>query len=393
MRHILLLLALFLSFALRANTQLSEEAKISLLTAAPGPAIYQLFGHSAIRVNDPVNGIDDVYNWGTFDFETPNFTWKFMKGRLDYCLSVDPFFLFYPSYVKQQRSVYEHELLLSPAQKQDMFDYMNWNALEENRYYRYDFFFDNCATRIRDIIDSIVAEPIHWPESELPADQSFRQLIDPYLAHTPFLDLGIDLLLGSPSDATSEVSGTMFLPDHLMLAFEGARIGEMETSIPLTAKPIVIYQSPENDFPSPGIKPWMISLTVFMAALLVSMVEWRRGIHLPFFDGILFGFTGLLGLFMCFMWFGTDHTVLPWNLNLIWAWPFSFFFLPWIWRKNIPTWTNIYFNLYTIATAVCLISIPILPQEIHKGIIFFLFALLIRSFSRSSFEKYLIKES
>jgi hypothetical protein len=379
---LLFIWSLTLTAPLKA-TQLSSEAKISLITASPGYEMYQLFGHSALRVYDPINQIDDVYNWGTFDFDTPNFTWKFMRGRLMYALSVDPFFLFYPSYIQQERSLYETVLLLSEEEKQALYDYMEWNALQENRYYRYDFFFDNCATRIRDMVDSVVTGQIMWDQTGLPQEPSFRQLIDGYIGFNPYLDLGIDLLLGSPSDATAGPWGSMFLPDYLMQGFEEARIESNGETRSLSETTIVLYQANPPPAPQFAVGPWVISFFIFLVAAVLLLFEWRSGRKFPLFDGLLFGFIGLLGLFMCFMWFGTDHTVLPWNFNLLWCWPFHLFLLPWILKHRKPKWIKVYFKIYLLFQIICLIGFVAFPQELHTAILPLIMALALRSLSLS----------
>ena len=132
------------------NQNLSDRSVVSLLTCSPGTELYSIFGHCAIRIHDPVNEIDKIYNYGTFDFDSPNFYMEFIKGKLFYFLSVSNFTFFKTTYIRMNRSIYEQVVDLSMDQRQSLYQYLENNHLPENRYYLYDFFFDNCATRIRD---------------------------------------------------------------------------------------------------------------------------------------------------------------------------------------------------------------------------------------------------
>jgi len=154
----LALLAIFtlLLFSKAYSIQLSPESKISLLTCSLGDEIYSYFGHSAIRINDPQNGIDSVFNYGAFSFDTPNFIWRFTKGETDYMIAGERMSSFMESYRQEQRSVYEQVLNISQPEKQSLFDALVENAKMENRVYRYRHFSDNCSTRVRDQFEKCV---------------------------------------------------------------------------------------------------------------------------------------------------------------------------------------------------------------------------------------------
>jgi len=160
------------------QTRLSPEAQMSLLTASPGKALYSAFGHSALWVYDPVMGIDEVYNWGTFDFNAPNFYMNFLRGRLWYMLTVVPLQAFLWEYEYQGRSMHEQVLNLNAAEKEKIYEYLQYNRRPENVHYLYDFFYDNCATRIRDLVDTYLT--IDWGPDPHPHEQrSFRQMVRP----------------------------------------------------------------------------------------------------------------------------------------------------------------------------------------------------------------------
>ena len=169
---------------------LSERASISLLTGSPGTELYSTFGHSAIRVHDPSTGMDIVFNYGTFDFNTPNFYLKFAQGKLNYKLSIETFEQFRAGFIYENRSVVEQKFNLTQTQKNLLFALLEQNYLPENRFYKYDFFFDNCATRIRDLMITAFGEDFQYqyPEEWKNSGLTFRNLIDMYLTNHHWSD-------------------------------------------------------------------------------------------------------------------------------------------------------------------------------------------------------------
>ena len=158
-----LFILIFFCGSISAQTRpLSSEAKISLLTCSPGGAIYELFGHTAVRVKDPSQGLDLVFNYGIFDFDTPNFVVKFVRGKLLYKLGVDQFRRFEYQYQVQNRLVIEQLFNFNPTEKQTVFDYLLNNAKPENAYYQYDFFYDNCSSRIFDVLKDTLEQNLTY---------------------------------------------------------------------------------------------------------------------------------------------------------------------------------------------------------------------------------------
>ncbi len=378
LRSLLLLILIFSVVSAEAKT-LSSEAKLSLLTAEPGPEMYQLFGHSAIHLEDPENNLDLVFNWGTFDFETPNFTLRFMRGQLDYCLSVDPYIFFPASYERQGRPVYKTELLMTQEEKQRMFDLMMENAQEENRFYRYDFFLDNCATRIQVLLDSVYKDKIIWNPNALPTGTPYRNLIDPYIQIRPYIDLGIDICLGLPTDRKATAKGTMFLPDHLMRGIQTATILRNGREESLSGVTTQIVFTPRAKAPEVFFKPWMLASLIFLVCLIVSIIEKKLGTYWGTFDLLFFLFISLLGVLMFTLWFGTEHKATPFNFNLLWAWPTTLFVLPWIRMRYKPLWLKKYFGSYALIIGLLLLSWIFLPQELHPAIIPLVMAIGLRA--------------
>lgn len=302
---------------------LSPDAQISLLTCTPGNEVYSIFGHSALRVQDSIQGLDQVYNYGTFDFNTPNFYLKFLRGQLDYKLDQDPFRAFIRSYTYQQRGVVEKQLNLSPSQKQSLFDFLENNSLPENAYYRYDFFFDNCATRIRDAVEKAAGGTLSFRHNHLEKeDYTFRQLLGLYINKQPWLDFGMNLLLGKYTDRLATPREYMFLPDFLDRAFMEAFLQDTPeaTLQPLVKQNITLLPNEVT----PVVTPFY-STPLFVFGILALVIA-ALSLALPaaalrWFDVAWFGLLGLVGVLLVFMWFGTDHQPTSWNYNLLWANP------------------------------------------------------------------------
>lgn len=304
---------------------LSPDARVSLVTVSPGTALYSAYGHTALRVVDPQLGLDYVFNYGTFDFQTEGFYWKFARGRLDYMLSVHGFDVLVAHAADERRGVTEQVLALSPEQATRLFALLMDNYRVENRFYRYDFFYDNCATRVRDMISRACGKSLVWGERPV-ASQSFRQLIHPY--HTPLVDLGIDLALGRPADRQASQADRAFLPDELQANVAAARLGDRalvrQTQVVLPSLP-----------PAPRAldTPLLVAALLALALLGHVALSWRsrraapRPYRLPAVVRLVLGLVALLGVLVAFLAFFTDHAATAQNLNLLWAWPTHLLYL------------------------------------------------------------------
>ena len=309
-----------------AQMPLSETATASVLTCGPGNDFYTTFGHSALRITDTVQGIDIVYNYGTFDFDTPHFYWKFMRGKLQYMLGRSSFENFMVEYVSEGREVREQRLNFSQQEVNNLYLLLEQNYLPEYRYYRYDFFTDNCATRIRDMVRLALGHRDIYLSREAEA-MSYRRMVTRNLKGTlDWWQLGIDLLFGLPTDHVCDANERMFLPEEMeselaeawtkpeslqdgMISFdalESTLVDKEQILLPERREPL-----------SRSIPPVAVFALLFAA---VAVLTWR-GHRLRWLDRTLFILAGLVGLFLLFMWFGTDHYCTQWNLNILWASP------------------------------------------------------------------------
>ena len=354
----------------------SSHLRISLLTCTPGEDLYSTFGHSALRVTDSANNDDIVYNYGTFDFSEPGFYLKFIRGKLMYYLSTEDFDSFRDFYKTENRGMTEQVLQLTTSEKNKIKYLLQQNLMAENRYYKYDFLFDNCTTRLRDIIEKTADTTVFYG-NVLSRKTKFRQLIYEYLNYNDkqWSKLGIDLFLGSKTDAIMITRQVMFLPDYLMKTFDNTRIGHT----PLVAFSKNLYpislQSKRNNF---ATHPAFIFSILFLLIVVLSFSK-NNSIQkfIYGFDGFIFFITGLLGVIMLFMWFGTDHTMCKSNYNLLWAWPTHVIFAFYINSRKRNA--AIYFKLTAMINSVLLLTWFLLPQHMNTSLIPFVMLLIFRS--------------
>ncbi len=318
-RTVLLLLAFFSACTSYAQTDTSR-LRISLITCGPGDEeVWEVFGHTAIRVIDSGQHTDLVYNYGTFEFG-PNFEIQFMRGKLLYCLAVEEFSGFLPEYVLAKRSVEEQVLLLNGTQKQQFYAFLNWNAEPAHKYYKYDFFFDNCATRIRDAFPKTFGNGFVFGRT-LPKDSklSFRDIINKYFYRDHWTRLGVNILLGSKIDRVMTNEDIMFLPDYLRDGVGGATVNGQNVA----TRPVLMLAGGP---PQPAGVNGPLVLTSLVALLTIIGLSVRRFRILGRVMSFLLLFvTGLLGLLILVMWFGTDHQGCADNYNLLWCLPTNIF--------------------------------------------------------------------
>jgi hypothetical protein len=385
----LLFIALLFTIASTTNGQyLSESSTISLLTGSPGAELYSTFGHSGIRIKDPAQNIDIVFNYGTFNFNTPNFYLKFAQGKLLYKLSIERFEQFKYGFEYENRYVVEQVLNLTTTQKQRLYTLLMDNYKPENRYYKYDFFFDNCATRIRDIMPKAFGEDFeyHYTEEWLFEEMSFRNLIDLYLTNHHWSDFGIDLALGLPTDKIASPSDYMFLPDYLQEGFASATIVKQGKEVPLVLSTKEIISKVPTAPDTFLIKPMIVCWFIFIITLTVSFYGFKKNKRLSCFDAIYFSIIGLVGWMVFLLDFATDHIATKQNLNMLWAVPLHLpLFLVW---KKLSWKLRQYYIWICLVIDVFIIGLwMIFPQNYHNAFIPLILAMITRYFMLLKFDK------
>ena len=355
--------------SLYAAPTLSPIAEISLLTCDPGQELYSTFGHSAIRVNDPQNRIDRVYNYGTFDFNTPNFYLKFCQGKLNYKLDVDNYREFDYAYKYFKRSFYEDIFDLTQTQKQAVFDYLEENYKPENRYYLYDFFFDNCASRIKDVFVDVLQDSFRLSQDYTNPELTFRNLIDIYLEGKYWEDFGIDLALGSVIDRSATPEEQMFLPDYLAEGLTASEILRNGEWVPFVKEEKTLYKAEEQDNKhSILLHPALIFWLLFLIVGYVSWKELQSGKRRKGLDITLYIIFGLAGVIISLLWFATDHTATGGNFHLLWALPTHLVVGFMLMRKK-PEWLKYYALVSAILCGITLLGWDWLIQDFNAGIL------------------------
>ncbi len=372
MRRLLLsLLLVLMVLPTTARPPLSDSARVALVTILPGRSLYAAFGHSALRVYDPVQGIDWLFNYGTFDFSDPWFIPKFIYGQLDYFLSVSDYARAVQFYRDvERRPIVEQWLNLSPAQRDTLMGFLMWNARPENRTYRYDFLYDNCSTRIRDVLERTLGPALRFTHAT-PAT-TFRHMLDPYVADRPLLQLGFYLAMGQRVDRLPTAREIMFLPLDLKSAFDQAQLLRDTAWLPLVAQTDTVFW-PEGHRPLPEPTwPWLtvLSWLLFAAGAGATGIAWQRGqLSSSRLDALLFGTVGLIGLLLLLLWIATIHTVTAWNWNLLWAWPPHLLVAIRLWHRRCPDrLERIYLFVTGLLTFLLALGWFFWPQALHPAL-------------------------
>lgn len=351
--HFIFFLALCL-ISIRLSAQLSPAAQISVITCGPGTDLYASFGHSAFRVQDPELGLDLVYNYGTFDFDAPNFYLNFAHGRPIFSLSRQQFVNFLYIYQLENRWVKEQILDLGIQEKNDLFQFLENNYLPENRDYKYDYIWENCSTKIPEVLRNVLGNSLVFHEDRSPNPYSFRQLMQQNLSWNSWGSLGIDIALGSVIDRVASTQETMFLPDYVLEQMNNSSYSEH----PLVSRQRTILDLNNSNgallFTSSPLF-WILFLFIF--SLTITYIDFRNQTRSRWLDFMLLFITGAAGLLITYLWFFSDHSAAANNFNILWALPTNFIIAFIMTRRGpLAKWVPRYFK---VALWV-LVLIPIL---------------------------------
>lgn len=303
---------------------LTETAYAGLITCEPSNELYTSFSHTALHICDTAQGIDVIYNYGTFDFETPHFVWKFATRTLDYCLSKESFQMFMWEYYNDKRAVWEQKLKLTYQELCNLYLQMEFNYQPEYRYYRYDFFRDNCATRVRDAITGCLDHrELEYP-TEDKTGKSYRKIV--YSTNGTYRlwwRFAIDMALGARCDKDCSTYECAFLPLEMKAQFDTLHIkGTNETLTEPAVQLLQDNRTPLKRSVSPTLSFWAL----FIVVLSLTIISWAKGLKLGWLDAIMFAASGLISLLVMFMWFASAHYCAKYNFNILWASPLFIYF-------------------------------------------------------------------
>lgn len=388
-----------------------DSIRVTLLTCSPGPEVYELYGHTAIRCqwtpsSSPTNegdagqgaspssggqreAHDLVFNYGVFDMSKPHFAWHFVLGHTDYMVQPVPWKYFVREYEERGSSITEQELNLTPAEAHRLTARLMENCLPENRNYRYNFLFKNCTTMVRDMIEEAINGRIQYPDT-LP-HETFREVLHHYTADHPWAQEGNDLLLGAGVDTILSARAAMFVPENLMRAFDDAFIctmrGDMrplvkskECLIPANSQTFSVSRSKEEDTDTTTISsslhkgldgiaslsPVQMMLAFGGLCLLILLLEvWTKRIFW-LWDVLLLLVQGAAGLLLTFMCLFSQHPAVDSNWQIWVLNPIALIGIPFVIKSAIRREPTYWYSFYFVVLALFLLFSPWIPQVFAK---------------------------
>lgn len=380
--------SLFIVHSLEAQ-QLSPAARVGLITYGPGQDdISSVFGHTEIRIVDPMTGLDRDYSYGGFDYAADYFVLKFLRGTLPYHISSHQIGQVAWYYQQNNRSIREQLLNLSGPQKQRLFEALETNMLPQNREYSYKFYYDNCSTRPRDMITAAMGDSLVWAPTVKQPTRSYRAWMNDYLGAKPWERLGMNLAIGRPADKVTTGWEAMYLPNNVFdeLTRAQVRTGSGKV-VPVVMQTQTLFEG-QSLFKStlPIVAyPDFVFLVLLLLVAFMTWQQWNRnrlGLVSKgrWLDRLLFGFAGIWGWFLFLLWFATDHGVTTWNTTLLWLMPLHIPGVFWATSgKRNPFQAGTYFRVTAVLLFISLFLSPApgFADELFIGI------LLVRALYRS----------
>lgn len=378
--------ALFCSIECRGETpETMDSIEISLLTCEPHPAIYSLYGHTAIRVQNLSKGEDIAINYGVFDFNTPNFYLRFTLGRTDYSMGIVPFSLFCYEYRSYGSGVIQQVLNLTDTEKKKILDALHENYLPENREYRYNYFYDNCTTRARDMLLNNLERQVLMPPVP-DSVETYRSMIHDFNADYPWARWGNDILLGFQADKNTTREERQFLPFNLSADFDrmqlvnadGSRVNLVKEKSYVLAPGI---QEQEEGFP---LRPSVCALLFLALTVLVTVIEFVCKRWLWLYDALLMVITGLCGIILTLMIF-SSHPTVSLNLQILVLNPLTLIFAYAVARRACRHEIHWWWKVWTILIVLFLVGRFI--QCYAEGMMILALSLLLRCITRGALKK------
>ena len=360
---------------------LSSKAQISLMTCSPtDDAVYTLYGHTAIRICDPLYDMDIVFNYGIFHSFKPGFLYRFAKGETDYMVQSYSFEHYLIEYIERGSGIIEQILNLLPEEKDALWQALVWNERPENRVYRYNFFFDNCATRPAAMIEKYIQGTLKYaPPTKR---QSFRDAINYCTRNNPWITFGCDLVMGMSTDRLMTFKETFFLPVYLQDAFDRAEIVRDHETVPLVIKTNAFNEADPLPEPSPLsilISPIACFSLLLIILSVITFIEWRRKKQCRWIDPLLFFAAGIGGCILYFLSFFSVHPGMYPNISSLWMHPFHLFGVILFSLKKYNSMAIRYHFINFAAILVMSVAWIFIPQHFNIAFIPLIGSLWLRS--------------
>lgn len=377
MRRYLLSLLLFFIFLTGIRSQ-TESPRVSILTCSPGNEVYSLFGHTALRYKDDAKGLDLIFNYGVFDFSAPNFIWRFVLGETDYRLAVIDFPYFIGEYTMRGSGVVEQVLDVDSATAKRLFDALLVNYRRENRVYRYNYFYNNCTTKARDMALSVMGDSVSYNDVSSMHRMTFREIIHHFTVGYPWYTFGMDLLLGAGADRVAGVNA-QFAPYVLLHDFRGAVVWHSGKERPLLSEEKELIKPLEKAKGRSNFTPFNASLLLLLFTFVIMSCERRSKKTYLIWDIMLMGLQGIAGCVLLFMALFSQHPMVNENYLLLLLNPLPLIILPFLCsrvRRSQPV--RIMYVQVAMVLLFFILSL-FLPQHFPVAIYICATALLVRA--------------
>lgn len=365
-RHFISALILLIGYSHIALGAQDSTLQISLLTCSPGQESYELYGHTALRVQQPAKQRDLVYNYGAFDFNTPHFFLRFALGKCDYMLAAEPFYYFLHCYQQRGSSVIEQVLNLTPEEATTLNSALEEESDPKHATYRYNILRNNCTTKARDIIEKHIKGQVIYPIR--PPRHTFRSMLHHYQQPQPWIAEGVDLLLGADLDTVINERDEMFSPEYLMWYVDSAIINAgrggyrplvREKYLLLAENPAIQAQLKPSSAPSPLLMGWGLVLI----GLLINVFELRQRRLFWLTDVVLMASQGLLGLLVCSIALFSVHPAVASNWQVIILNPLPLCFIYALARADKERKRNLYPYISVLYLSVFILLYFVIPQN------------------------------
>lgn len=366
----------------------SDSIRLSLLTCDSGKEIYSLFGHTAIRYENFTRNLDVVFNYGVFNFNTPNFILRFALGKTDYQLGATNYEYFAAEYNYLQRDVWQQTLNLNQTEKETLVRLLEENYRPENRVYRYNFFYDNCATRPRDQIEKAIEANLQYADNMTDRNTgvTFRDLLHKYSETSLWSRFGMDLCMGSQADKPINRRTMMFIPFYVQKYFNTAEITELnkeKQSRPLVSseKKIINASELSEHSSSIGITPMQAALLLLFLVAATTFYGIRKKKTLWGIDLLLFVAAGIAGCILAFLALFSQHPAVSPNYLLFVFHPLHLLCLPCMLNRVRKHKLSRYMLANLVVLTLFIVLWAVIPQRIPLAVLPLALCLLIRSAS------------
>ena len=384
-KKLLSILAAFMFLIPGAKAQ-NDSIKAYLLTCEPGKAIYELYGHTAIWIEDTGSGTDVVFNYGLFDFNTPHFVWRFTLGKTDYILGYTRLRSFLREYSERGSEVFAQPLNLKPDESRRLYELLIENSRAENRVYRYNFLFNNCATMALDKIEESINGNVSYFSTD--TTQTFRDILTAHTQVRPWSEFAVDLIIGADGDLPAGYRQEAFAPLYLKNLAETAVITDTAGIQRPLVLPAIRLVNPDHgvDFGKPILIPIQVMWIVFMLVLLITLIGWYKNKTFRMVDTILFGIQGLGGIIIALMYFFSEHPTLDSNWLVIVLNPLPLVLIPFFIRKCRQGKVSIFIIAEAVVCTAFLLFSPAIPQVIEPAVMIMIGAFAFRALSTAVFQ-------